>query len=389
MPQQLRAIGRSDGDAARRDDRLSSARIEPLRPECPDHACRQAIGSLSQQPKEVPLMKPSHLAHARRLCQEAGRELRTLRLAAGIHPCDLGMRLGCTKPETAANRVAMLESGQRFPDVATCERLRSILGRLPTGWSQAGAIEAAVERERWAMLESEKRYLAMLLPRLVARRKETLARQGWCDVTLTVPHSGTMLTGDLRLTIGDIVFGAAPGGPLTIAPDDAEKPTRWIIGAIGSLLSGRGTVYTLASDGSWHSGNIVDRVTVGAAWNQLTKVRKGWRELRESRGIQMCHTNWSLATIAAELGLPAKPVEFSDVDGTCHATWDPRSGILRDSAGTMLDVTPHPDDAAGWRARKPTRTLSCFPGWFQDGDERIVALFDGWVPADLAVPDIV
>lgn len=357
-------------------------------------------------------MRTKLLPHGERLAREAGRQLRQLRLAAGLRPADFGLMLGCTNREKAATRVAALEYGAQIPDARTLERLRAIFGAAPDGWAAAEALEHAVSVKGKALRYSrETTLLAQVFPRLVAERENVLRQPAWWGVPVEIPVSGTNFTGELRLALGDILFGAGPDGPLTVEIDGTPG---WLVGACGSLLSGCGVVYVVGANGSWHETERLETISVGSAWRRLHDSRLAWRrqgtpvpidtamrqddesETRRfvwapfnSKVPRAPPTRWSLSTIAAALGLPVSPVNLSGVDFVPRATWDPRTGVLRDVNGTILDTTPHPDDAAAWAARMPARDLYRRPGRFEDADERVVALFDGWVPWDLAVPDMV
>jgi transcriptional regulator with XRE-family HTH domain len=321
------------------------------------------------------------LTHARMLREQAGRELRALRLAAGLHPADLGLALGSTRRDTAAQRVSALESGQRDPDPDTQDRLRTLLGALPDGWERADALEGRVNRARASVIARELALLAAVLPRLVARRDRALRHPGWCAVPIHAPASGTSITGGLPLTLGALLYGCGPGGPLHVVRDGVPV---WIVGAGGSLLSGAGTIHTLAADGTWHGDNTIDGMNVGAAWQALRQAREGWKRARPDGGTTP--TRWGLATIAVELGIPVTPVTLTDAEGTVLARWDARSGALRDAQGRTLDTFPHPDDDEAWAARAPLTSPERRAGWFEDAHGAVVAIFDGWLADGVTPP---
>lgn len=328
-------------------------------------------------------MRTTSLPHAQRLVREAGRQLRQLRLAAGHQPADFGLMLGCTNREKAATRVAALEFGAQIPDPRTLERIGAVCGVVPEGWVAAEALEQAVYVTGKRVRESrENALLTQVFPRLVAERETVLGRPQWWGVRLPSPVSGTSQTGVLSLTLGDILYGAGAGGPLNVEIDGTPG---WLVGAGGSLLSGCGVVYVVGADGSWHQ----PRGRFSVAFRSLHECRSAWRRQHAAKVPDAPPTWWTLSTIAAELGLPVSPVNLSGVDLVPRATWDPRTGVLRDVDGTILDTTPHPDDEAAWGARTPARRLYRRDCWFEDDDERVVALFDGWVPWGLAVPDMV
>jgi hypothetical protein len=274
--------------------------------------------------------------------------------------------------------VAALEAGSRPPDAATAERLRAHLGALPDGWARADALEGAADRARSAVLAREASLLASVLPRLLKRRDRALRQAGWCAVPLLWPASGTTLTGSLPVTLGALLQGAGPGGPLNAIHDGVPV---WIVGAGGSLLSGNGTVHGLDTSGAWHTANMLGGLNVGAAWRALREAAASG-----SRAAGGTPTRWSLATIAAELGLPVPPVTFTDTEGRLLARWDPRFGALHDASGRTLDTTPHPEDEEAWQQRVPAPFPIRRAGWFEDAEERVVAFFDGWLPDGVAVP---
>jgi transcriptional regulator with XRE-family HTH domain len=324
------------------------------------------------------------LAHATHLRREAGRELRALRLAAGLHPADLGIALGSTRRDTAAQRVSALENGTREPDAATCATLRTLLGALPDGWERARTLEAAVNRARASVIARELDLLADVLPRLVARRDRTLRHTGWCAVPIHAPMSGTTITGGLPLTLGTLVHGCGPGGPLHATREGVPV---WILGAGGSLLSGRGTIHTLQpapGRAAWHTDGTLDQHNVGGAWHALRQARDAWRQTSGDAATRP--TRWSLTTIAVELGIPIAPVTLTDADGATIARWDPRSGALRDARGHTRDTVPHPDDDEAWAARPAPASPERRAGWFEDARGEVVAIFDGWLPDGLVPP---
>ncbi len=317
------------------------------------------------------------LQHALLLRREAGRELRALRTAKDLTAADLGLALGSTHPTKAAQRVAGLESGQKLPDPQTRAAIVARLGRLPTGWADADALEARANKARASVLLREIELLTRVLPRLVARRAEI--PPGWRDVPILGLRSGSTITGTLAMTVGHLVNGLRPGGPLHVAHNGEPM---WLVAAGGSLLSGNGDVELLSPLGERRTVQASELGGLGRNFQLL-------RQAREGHGAPKA-TRWSLATVGCALGMEVAPVRLTRADGTPSASWDPRTGQLRDAGGARSDTTPAPDDEARWASRAaPPPWPERHAGWFEGADSRVVAFFDGWLPDGLFVSDAI
>ena len=315
------------------------------------------------------------LDHALLLRREAGRELRALRLARDLTPAAFGAALGSSNPAKAAQRVAGLESGQKLPDPQTRAVIVARLGRLPTGWDDADALEARANRARASVMLREIDLLSRVLPRLVARRADLPS--GWRDIPIHGLRSGSTITGTLPMTVGHLVHGLRPGGPLHVAH---KGEPMWLVSAGGSLQTGSGYVELFSPRGERRTLPASEMDGVGRNLHLLRQAREG--------AVSPGPTRWSLATVACALGLEVAPVRLTRADGTPLAAWDPKSGDLRDAGGVRLDTTPSPDDEAAWAARSaPPPWPERHAGWFEGADGRVVAFFDGWLPDGLFVTD--
>ncbi len=317
------------------------------------------------------------LQHALLLRREAGRELRALRTAKDLTAVDLGLALGSTHPSKAAQRVAGLESGQKLPDPQTRAAIVGTLGRLPAGWDDAEALEARANKARASVLLREIELLRRVLPRLVARRAEVPT--GWRDVPVLGLRSGSTITGTLAMTVGHLIDGLRPGGPLHVAHNGEPM---WLVAAGGSLLSGNGYVELLSPLGERRTVHTSELGGLGRNVQLL-------RQAREGQGAPN-PTRWSLATVGCALGLEVTPVRLTRADGTPSSTWDPKTGQLCDERGRPMDITPAADDNAAWSERPPAPPWpERHAGWFEGADGRVVAFFDGWLPDGLIVTDTI
>ncbi len=200
----------------------------------------------------------------------AGHELRRLREARGLTSRALGHLLGSTDPARAGARVAALEEGRAVPDAATRAALHAALGSVPNGWDRAEAAERRHAADQTLDRATALRTLAAVLP--VLADSPGRMRAGWEDIPVRWPSSGTSLTGSLRVTLGALVWGCRPGGPLEVRVGGRDG---WIVGASGSLLSGRGTILVLTRDGRWVEDNTFGTLNVGAAWRSLAAACQG------------------------------------------------------------------------------------------------------------------
>jgi transcriptional regulator with XRE-family HTH domain len=198
--------------------------------------------------------------------EAAGRNLRALREARGLRRGELGVALGGRDPGRAGARVAALEDGRTVPDAATREAIRSVFGDVPDGWDRAVVAERDLAVQTRLEREEASRLLALVLPRLVAAPERMQA--AWEDVPIQWPRSGTSITGPLRVTLGALVRGCRPGGPLECSVDGERA---WIVAASGSMLSGVGTVHALTADGRWVEGSRIGDWGVAQAWKALAR----------------------------------------------------------------------------------------------------------------------
>ncbi len=213
------------------------------------------------------------------LRRRAGHELRRLREARGLTPRALGHLLGSTDPSRAGARVAALEQGRTVPDGATRTALRAALGALPDGWDRAEEAERLRAADQALDRATALRALAAVLP-VLAEHPDRM-RAGWEDLPVRWPSSGTSLTGTLRVTLGALVWGGRPGGPLEVRVGGQDG---WIVAASGSLLSGRGTILVLTRGGRWVEDNAFGTLNVGAAWRRLAAACQGHAAERAAAG---------------------------------------------------------------------------------------------------------
>lgn len=317
--------------------------------------------------------------HLLELRAGAGRALRALRAARDLSPAALGAQLG-RAAGSAGRRIGDLESGRRTPTREERAALRAIFGELPAGWDRADALEAEMTRHAEIAEEREGALLAALLPGLIQRVAEVVARTGWRDVPIGWPRSGSTITGNLRVTLGGIVHGATER---LRATHDGRAAI--VVAAGGSLLSGAGgsTVLLLGSD-----RYVTRDGDFRAAFGALLQSH------RDLYGAERPGpTRWDLSAVAAELGLSVEPVALRAPGGALLARWSPQDRTLRAPNGAVLDTAPHPDDAEAWAAReadmaeRPAAERRLVrEGRVEDGAERVVALLNGWVPAALAYP---
>jgi hypothetical protein len=281
---------------------------------------------------------------------------------------------------SAGRRIGDLESGRQAPTREERDALRAIFGEIPAGWDHADALEAEMKRHAEILQAREGALLAALLPALIPRAAEVVARTAWRDVPIHWPRSGSTITGNLRVTLGGIVHGATERLRTT-----HDGRAAIVVAAGGSLLSGAGssTVMLLGSD-RYVTGDGDFRAALGA-------LRESHRDLYGAE--RPGPTRWDLSTVAAELGVAVQPVTLHAPDGAVLGRWSPHDRTLRAPDGTVLDTAPHPDDAEAWAAR--AAEMAARPaakrrvvreGRVEDGAERVVALVDGWVPAGLAYP---
>jgi transcriptional regulator with XRE-family HTH domain len=167
------------------------------------------------------------------LRRTAGRQLRSLRIAAGWTRAALGAALGFGAKRASAY-VGELEAGIRGPDAAQRDVLRALFGAVPDGWERAEQLEASA---RDAALHVEERERALVVALLLGLRDhvdEVLADSDACGVLLPRPF-GFFHPGSL----GALLIGIT--GPLRLP----GREDAWMVGGVGSPFSGRGSVTVL------------------------------------------------------------------------------------------------------------------------------------------------
>jgi transcriptional regulator with XRE-family HTH domain len=227
--------------------------------------------------------------------EAAGRNLRALREARGLRRGELGVALGGRDPGRAGARVAALEEGRTVPDAATREAIRGVFGDVPDGWDRAVVAELDLAVQTRFERDEACRLLALVLPRLVAAPERMQA--AWEGVPIRWPRSGTSITGPLRVTLGALVRGCRPGGPLECSVDGERA---WIVAASGSMLSGAGTVHALTADGRWLEANRIGDRGVVHAWKSLARACAEHAAARD--GHAAVGAADELAGVAAALG---------------------------------------------------------------------------------------